>query len=120
MRPMPRINERPHREVQRTDTLTLRTRVKYDPMAPRITTPVMVGRYVVHRKPLLGQLYTLYLIMDGADIARTQISYPSEGDCATALHASKNAKRIAAVSIGKAKKGKKGWQAKPMKIREAA
>jgi hypothetical protein len=117
---MPKINELPHRDVHRTDTLTLRTRVKYDPMAPRATTPVMVGAYVVHRKPLLGQLYTLYMIMDGTDVVRTQISYPSEDDCRSALSSRKSAQRRAALVIAKTSGGKKGWQAKPMKVREAA
>jgi hypothetical protein len=117
---MPRINELPHRDVQRTDTLGLCTFVKYDPMAPRAKTPVMVGRYVVHRKPLHGSGHTLYMIMDGADIARTQISYPSEGDCASALSARQNARRVTGGAIGKAKRARKGWQANPMSIKEAA
>jgi hypothetical protein len=117
---MQRIQELPHRDVQRTDTLGLYTFVKYDPMAPRATTPVMVGQYVVHRKPLLGSVHTLYMIMDGTDVARTQISYPSEGDCASALSAIKNARRIASAAIGKAKRAKKGWRAKPMTVKEVA
>jgi hypothetical protein len=117
---MPKINLLPHRDVTRNDTLGLRTFVKYDPMGRRATTPIMVGPHVVHRKPLLGQLYTLYMIMDGAQIARTQISIPSEGDCASALSASRNARRIAGAATGKAKSGKKGWQPKPIKVKEAA
>lgn len=117
---MPKINQLPHLDVSRGDTLSLRTFVKYDPMARRATTPVMVGPFVVHRKPLLGQIYTLYMIMDGAKIARTQISYPSESDCATAVTASRNAKRVAGASKGSVEQEKKGWQAKPIKVREAA
>ena len=118
---MPKINQLPHRDVERTDTLCLRTRVKYDPMSTRATTPVMVGAYVVHRKPLQGSVHTLYMIMDAADVARTQISYPSESDCETALRARTNARRAACAAISKAKRsGKKGWQARPMTVKEAA
>ncbi|WP_213778855.1 beta-hexosaminidase [Caballeronia sp. dw_276] len=117
---MPKINLLPHLDVSRNDTLSLRTFVKYDPMARRPATPVMVGPFVVHRKPLLGQIYTLYMIMDGDEIVRTQISYPSEGDCAAAVSARRNAKRITNAAKNKADLAKKGWQAKPIKVKEAA
>ncbi len=72
--------------LTRRDTIGLRSIVKYDPMAPRPTTPVMVGEYVVARRPHPDGVYTLYMILDGTDVVQTQISYPSEGDCADAVH----------------------------------
>ena len=117
---MPHINELPHRDVQRTDTLSLYTFVKYDPLARRATTPVMVGRYLVHREPLWGSVHTLYKIMDGTEVARAQISHPSEGDCATALSAHRTARRIAGRMTAKVRPIKKGWKAKPMTVKEAA
>ncbi|QBQ98188.1 beta-hexosaminidase [Paraburkholderia pallida] len=104
---MPRIklNAPPENQQQRRDTIGLRSVVKYDPMAPRPTTPVMVGQYVVARRPLSDSIYTLYMILDGATIVRTQISYPSEDDCASAVqrHRTAQAASMAEKTIAKAK-----------------
>jgi len=72
-------------EPTRRDTIGLRSIVKYDPRAPRPSTPVMVGPYLVGRQPLTNSIYTEYVILDGHEIVRTQISYPSEGDCHSAI-----------------------------------
>jgi hypothetical protein len=117
---MPRIklNTAPENQQQRRDTLGLRSVVFYDPMAARPTTPVMVGQYVVARRPLLDSIYTLYMILDGKVVVSTQISYPSEGDCASALLAyrRKQAASMAETTITKAKKR----QAKPTREEVAA
>ncbi|WP_322105873.1 beta-hexosaminidase [Paraburkholderia sp. J41] len=105
---MPRIklNTAPETQQTRRDTLGLRSVVFYDPTAPRPTTPVMVGKHVVGRRPLLGSIYTLYTIFDGKDIVRTQISVPSEDDCASAIrrHRTSQAASMAESTIAKAKK----------------
>ncbi|MFL9960443.1 beta-hexosaminidase [Paraburkholderia sediminicola] len=92
-------------EPTRRDTIGLRTYVKYDPMAPRATTPVMVGKYVVARRPLAGSVHTLYMILDGSDVVGTSISYPNEDDCATAVKRNhrKQAESLAERTIAKAK-----------------
>lgn len=82
---MPRINELPYREVERGDTLSLHTRVPYDPTAPRPTTPIMVGKHVVARRPVPNTMYTLYMILDGSAVCRSQISYPSVEECDAAV-----------------------------------
>ncbi|MEM5449876.1 beta-hexosaminidase [Paraburkholderia guartelaensis] len=105
---MPRIklSTAPDTQQSRRDTLGLRSVVFYDPMAPRPTTPVMVGQYVVARRPLLDSIYTLYMILDGKTVLSTQISYPSEGDCASAVlaHRRKQAVSMAESTVAKAKK----------------
>ncbi|CAN0626448.1 Beta-hexosaminidase [Burkholderia multivorans] len=120
---MPRIkaHARPLFDVERRDTLSLRTVVRYDPNAPRPSTPILVGKYVVHRRPLPDSLYTLFMIVDGNEIAGTQISIPSEADCAGAVKRLRDAKKaasaVAAEAIAKAKKPRK---ARAQQAREAA
>jgi hypothetical protein len=118
---MQRPTSPPHAEIARRDTISLRTTVKYDPMAPRPTTPILVGKFVVARKPLADSVHTLYMIMDGRDVVRTQISWPSESDCDGAIRAAANA-RAATVRalVETTKSDKKGWQARPMRVKEAA
>lgn len=93
-------------EANRRDTIGIRSIVKYDPMAPRPTTPIMVGEFVVARRPLHGSVHTLYMIMDGTAIARTAISHPSEGDCRDAINAlrRRQAASMTDTFIAKAKK----------------
>ena len=118
---MQRPTSNPHAEIARRDTISLRTIVKYDPMAPRLTTPILVGKFVVARKPLADSVHTLYMIMDGRDVVRTQISWPSEPDCEGAIRAAANARIVTARALAKAtKSSKKGWQARPMRVKEAA
>lgn len=106
---MPRkpLNTKPAIEpnLTRRDTIGLRSIVKYDPMAPRPTTPVMVGKYVVARRPLPDGVYTLYMILDGTDVVQMQISYPSEGDCADAVrrHRQSQAASMAVAVVAKAR-----------------
>lgn len=110
---MPREKLRPQVEqnMRRRDTIGLRTIVKYDPMARRPTTPVMVGKHVVARRPLPDSVHTEYLILDGAEIVAKQISYPSEDDCATAVSRNRKAKAAASAAakevIAKTKKPRK-------------
>jgi hypothetical protein len=96
------------RETIRHDTISLRSRVTYDPRAPRPSTPIMIGKHVVMRSPLLGSLHTLYRVMDGRDIVLTSISIPSEHDCdcALAAHAARRsaAEATSDAAIAKAKK----------------
>ncbi|KVD31036.1 hypothetical protein [Burkholderia ubonensis] len=120
---MPRIkvNAKPLFDVERRDTLSLRTVVRYDRNAKRPTTPILVGKYVVARRPLPDSLHTLYMILDGAEIAGTQISIPSEADCATAIKRLRDAKRAAGVAAGVAASAAIAKAKKPRKpIREAA
>jgi hypothetical protein len=118
---MQRPTSSPAKEIVRRDTISLRTIVKYDPRAPRPTTPVLVGKYVVGRKPIADSVHTLYMIMDGRDVVRTQISWPSEADCEGAIRATANARAATARALAKAKRSsKKGWQARPMRVKEAA
>lgn len=63
--------------------------VEIDPMAPRATTPVLVGKCAVNRKPMPGTPHTLYQICYGGAIVRTQLSYPSQGDCDAAVTAAR-------------------------------
>lgn len=107
---MPRIKARtlPIVDVERRDTLSLRSVTRYDRNAKRPTTPILIGKYVVGRRPLADSLHTLYMILDGAEIAGTQISIPSEGDCASAIKRLRDAKRAAGIEASKAiKKAKK-------------
>jgi len=118
---MQRPTSPPDKEIVRRDTISLRTIVKYDPTAPRPTTPILVGKYVVARKPIADSIHTLYMIMDGRDVVRAQISWPSEADCEGAIRAAANARTATARALAKAKRSsKKGWQARPMRVKEAA
>ncbi|WP_175981394.1 beta-hexosaminidase [Burkholderia sp. BCC1630] len=101
---MPRIKAHtlPFVDVERRDTLSLRSVARYDRNEKRPTTPILVGKYVVGRRPLADSLYTLYMILDGAEIAGTQISIPSEGDCADAIKRLRDAKRAAGVAASNA------------------
>jgi hypothetical protein len=77
-------------------------------MAPRATTPVIVGKYVVARRPLADSVHTLYMILDGTAVISTSISYPSEDDCASAIKRNqrKKAESLSESTIAKAKKRK--------------
>ncbi|MGG5542988.1 beta-hexosaminidase [Burkholderia vietnamiensis] len=107
---MPRINARtfPLADVERRDTLSLRTIKRYDRNERRPSTPILIGKYVVGRRPLADSVHTEYLILDGTEIAAKQISIPDEGNCADAIKRLRDAKRAAAVeassAIDKAKK----------------
>ncbi|VVE28594.1 hypothetical protein PPN31114_03532 [Pandoraea pneumonica] len=69
---------------QRSDTISLMSTTSYDPAAPRPTTPLLIGKYVVYRKPLAGTPLTVYMIMFGNVVAGTQVSLPTKADCDTA------------------------------------
>ncbi|TCW72848.1 beta-hexosaminidase [Burkholderia sp. SRS-25] len=107
---MPRIKVKsePLFDIERRDTLSLRTIVRYDPNARRPSTPILVGKYVVGRRPLADSVHTEYLILDGNEIASKQISIPDEGNCADAIKRLRDAKRAAGIeastAIDKAKK----------------
>ncbi|MBN3823850.1 beta-hexosaminidase [Burkholderia contaminans] len=115
---MPRIKARtlPLVDVERRDTLSLRTIVRYDPNARRPSTPILVGKYVVGRRPLADSVHTEYLILDGTEIAGKQISIPDEGNCADAIKRLRAAKRAAGIEASKAIDKAK----KPGKVRTAA
>lgn len=112
----PRLNA--PQEPTRRDTIGLRSIVHYDPMAPRATTPVMVGKYVVARRPLAGSVHTLYMILDGTEVVGTAISHPTEDDCAAAVKRDrrKQAESLAELTIAKAKKRKP----RAMRVKEVA
>lgn len=100
---MPR-QAHPFVQTQRNDTLSVHTRVHYDRDARRPTTPILVGTTVVMRRPLPNSIYTEYLIMDGDQVVRTQISVPSEADCKSALDARAALKKVADDAITRAKR----------------
>ncbi|CAB5281471.1 hypothetical protein IST455A_00836 [Burkholderia multivorans] len=116
-----KFNAEPPFDVVRRDTLSLRSVVRYDRDAKRPTTPILVGKYIVARRPLADSVHTLYMILDGTEIAGTQISYPSEDDCASAIKRLRDTKRAleaaAAAVITRAKKPRKP---RALTIREAA
>ncbi|WGS40376.1 beta-hexosaminidase [Burkholderia sp. JSH-S8] len=118
---MPHIKALPIVDAPRRDTLVLRTIVRHDPNAKRPTTPILIGKYVVARRPLSDSLHTLYMILDGAEIAGTQISIPSEADCATAINRLRDTKRAAGAATSNAiAKAKKPRKPRAFAIREAA
>ncbi|KVF06131.1 beta-hexosaminidase [Burkholderia vietnamiensis] len=101
---MPRIKVKaePLFDVERRDTLSLRTITRYDRNARRPSTPLLIGKYVVGRRPLPDSVHTEYLILDGTEIAHRQISIPDEGNCADAIKRLRDAKRAADVEVSKA------------------
>ena len=101
---LPRFNPDP--VLRDRGTIGLHTHVTYDPMAPRPTTPVLVGKHVVARRPLHGSIHTLYMILDGSTVAATSISVPNAHDCETALtnHRRKQAASMAEKTIARAKR----------------
>lgn len=119
---MPRIKARtlPLVDIERRDTLSLRTITRYDRNERRPSTPILIGKYVVGRRPLADSVHTEYLILDGTEIAGKQISIPSEGDCATAIKRLRDAKRAAGIeasdAIKKAKKQGKTSMAAPQEV----
>ncbi|WP_175723040.1 beta-hexosaminidase [Burkholderia ambifaria] len=120
---MPRIKARtlPLVDVERRDTVSLRTIARYDRNAKRPTTPILVGKYVVGRRPLADSVHTECLILDGTEIAHKQISIPSEGDCATAIKRLRDAKHAAGVAASNAiHKAKKSGKARAPAAREVA
>lgn len=120
---MPRIKVKalPLFDVERRDTLSLRTVVRYDPNAPRPSTPILIGKYVAHRRPLADSVHTEYLILDGTEIAGKQISIPDEGNCADAIKRLRDAKRAAGIEASKAiDKAKKPGKARTAATREVA
>ncbi|KVF73404.1 hypothetical protein [Burkholderia vietnamiensis] len=120
---MPRTKARtlPVVDVERRDTLSLRTITRYDRNARRPSTPILVGKYVVGRRPLADSVHTEYLILDGIEVAHKQISIPSEGDCATAIKRLRDAKRAAGMAASNAlDKAKKAGKARTDAAREIA
>jgi hypothetical protein len=115
MRKAPFIQQDPPRR----ETLGLRTIVRYDPRAPRPTTPVMVGKYVVARRPLPDSVHTLYMVMDGTEVVGTSISYPSEADCATFFAKRSRSRRLAAMAADIIRDIKKR-KPKALRVKEAA
>ncbi|MFL9899035.1 beta-hexosaminidase [Paraburkholderia fungorum] len=115
---MPRLKLNAAPEPTRRDTIGLRSTFHYDPMAPRATTPVMVGQFVVARRPLAGSVHTLYMILDGTDVVGTSISYPNEDDCARTVNKHRRkqqASSLADKAIAKAKR-----KSRALRVKEAA
>ncbi|WP_049098131.1 hypothetical protein, partial [Burkholderia cepacia] len=101
---MPRIKSPtfPLVDIERRDTLSIRTITRYDRNARRPSTPILVGKYIVGRRPMADSVHTEYLILDGTEIAHKQISIPSEGDCADAIKRLRDAKRAAGIAASNA------------------
>ncbi|KAG8154214.1 beta-hexosaminidase [Burkholderia catarinensis] len=119
--PRKKLQSLPFADVERRDTLSLRTIVRYDPKARRPSTPILVGKYVVGRRPLADSVHTEYLILDGTEIAGKQISIPDEGNCADAIKRLRDAKRAADIEASKAiNKAKKPGKARTAATREVA
>lgn len=85
---------------QRPGTISLMSTTNYDPNAPRPTTPLQVGKYVVHRKPLARTPMTVYTIMLGNVVVGTQVSMPSRADCDAA--STRERSRLAALAQAQA------------------
>ncbi|WP_175766009.1 beta-hexosaminidase [Burkholderia ambifaria] len=120
---MPRIKVKaePLFDVDRRDTLSLRTIVRYDRNARRPSTPILIGKYVVGRRPLVDSVHTEYLILDGNEIAAKQISIPSEGDCETAIKRLRDAKRaLDTATTDVIARAKKPHRPRASTVREAA
>ncbi|HDR9085230.1 hypothetical protein [Burkholderia vietnamiensis] len=116
---MPRIKAPALVDVERRDTLSLRTIARYDRTARRPSTPILVGKYVVGRRPLQDSVHTEYLILDGTEIAGRQISIPDEGNCADAIKRLRNAKHAADVEASNAiEKAKKRGKTRTAPTRE--
>ncbi|MGN7985164.1 beta-hexosaminidase [Burkholderia sp. 22313] len=115
---MPRPIKRFETDAPRGNTLSLRTIVRYDRDARRPSTPILVGKTIVMRRPIADSIYTEYLIMDGHDVVRTQISIPSEEDCATALNSARR-QRKAVEQAAKAAIEQAAQKAKPRGKRTA-
>ncbi|KVR78051.1 hypothetical protein [Burkholderia vietnamiensis] len=101
---MPRIKSPtfPLVDIERRDTLSLRTITRYDRNERRPSTPILIGKYVVGRRPLVDSVHTEYLILDGTEIAGKQISIPDEGNCADAIKRLRDAKRAAGMAASNA------------------
>jgi hypothetical protein len=114
---MSKLSLASHNEPVRHETIGLRTIVKYDPMAPRSTTPMALAEYIVARRPLHGSNHTLYMIMDGSTITQASISMPNADDCRTAIakHQRKIASALTEKTIAKAKRNRRA-----LRVREAA
>lgn len=106
------------RTLPRRDTISPRTIVQYDPRAPRPTTPILFGQTVVARRRLPHQIYTEYLILDGAEVIGRQISYPSDGDVQLAVN--RHRRRISASQIREASFNGRKTRSRRAKLREAA
>ena len=120
---MPRIKAQtlPFVDVERRDTLSLRTITRYDRNARRPSTPILIGKYVVGRRPLVDSVHTEYLILDGTEIAGKQISIPDEGNCADAIKRLRDAKRAAGIEASRAiDKAKKRGKTRTAATREVA
>ncbi|NIF88074.1 beta-hexosaminidase [Burkholderia sp. Cy-637] len=110
--PRTKLKARLHFDTVRRDTLGLRSVASYDRNANRTATQIRVGRYLVRCRPIPDSLNTLYSILDGNEIAGTQMSIPSECDCAQAVKRLRDKKRAAgkaaAMAIKKAKQSTNG------------
>ncbi|WP_322038418.1 beta-hexosaminidase [Burkholderia cenocepacia] len=115
---MPRPIKRFETDAPRGNTLSLRTIVRYDRDARLPSTPILVGKTVVMRRPIADSIHTEYLIMDGHDVVRRQISIPSEGDCESAINAARR-QRQSAERAAKAAIEQAAQKAKPRRKQAA-
>ncbi|MBU9175865.1 beta-hexosaminidase [Burkholderia gladioli] len=110
-----------HLDAARRDTLGLRSVAHYDRNAKRAPGQFLVGKYLVRCRPIPDSLNTLYSILDGSEIAGTQMSIPSEGDCAQAVKRLRDKKRAAAKTASMAiRKTKKRGNGQRQTARETA
>jgi len=119
---MSRTNTEPFHQIVRNDTLGLRTAFFYERGARPATTPILVGSYVVLRKPLPDTPMTQYMIMDGSNVAAIQISYPTPEDCHTAVTQFREKNKVAHLHLaaGTKKPRKYAWSIKKNRRQEAA
>ncbi|CRY44733.1 beta-hexosaminidase [Burkholderia pseudomallei] len=78
------------------------------------TSPILVGKHVVMRRPLVDGVYIEYLIMDGNTVAAKQISIPDESTCADAI------KRLRAATHAEPEKHSRPQKPRAFRIREAS
>ncbi|MBR7961401.1 beta-hexosaminidase [Burkholderia vietnamiensis] len=115
---MPRPIKRFEPDTPRGNTLSLRTIVRYDRDYRRPSTPILIGKTVVQRRPIPDAIETEYLVMDGNEVVLRQVSIPSEGDCKTAINAARR-KRRAAAQVAEAAIAQAAQKAMPRSKRAA-
>lgn len=115
---MPRTTFIAPQAPTRRDTIGLRTVFRYDPTTSRPTTPVMVGPYVVMRRPILDSVHIEYTVRDGDVTVWKAISRPDEHDCRTAVeqHRVRVAASMTVSAIAQARKRKP----RALRVREVA
>jgi hypothetical protein len=73
--------------MRNNNSLYPRSHAPYTPLTVRPATPVRIGRYIVQRRPIAGEIYTCYELRIGDTVVLSQLSPPSADECANAVRA---------------------------------